>query len=84
MDLLREITRCPNIEQCFINPQSSNPCSKIISTQKVIALANLQVPEPWSGNLEHAPILFLSSNPSLDDEEVIPRWSWSDEWIKDF
>ena len=84
MDLLREITRCPNIEQCFINPQNSNPCSKIISTQKVIALANLQVPEPWSGNLEHAPILFLSSNPSIDKEDVIPRWSWSDEWIKDF
>ena len=29
MDLLHEIARCPNVQQWFISPQSSNPCSKL-------------------------------------------------------
>ena len=46
--------------------------------------SQLQVPEPWSGNLEHAPILFLSSNPSISTAELYPRWEWPDEEIADF
>jgi hypothetical protein len=84
MDLLREITRCPNIQQWLASPQSNNPCSKIISIQNSHSLADHQIPEPWSGDLEHAPILFLSSNPSIGEAEEFPNWSWSDEWIEDF
>lgn len=49
-----------------------------------------QVAEPWSGDIQHAPILFLSSNPSIDESpsveerEEFPLWSWPDEWIEDF
>jgi hypothetical protein len=84
MDLLHEITRCPNIQLYFSSPQCSNPCAYIISTQHASSIDKLQVPEPWSGDLEHAPILFLSSNPSINDVEEIPLWSWSNEWIEDF
>ena len=47
-------------------------------------MAELQVPEPWSGDLEGAPVLFLSSNPSISTAEVYPRWEWADEEIADF
>jgi len=84
MDLLHEITHCPNIQRWYASPQSSNPCSKIISIQGSKSLSNHQVPEPWSGDLEHARVLFLSSNPSVDEIVEAPLWLWQDEWIEDF
>lgn len=84
MDLLHEITHCPNVQRWYVSPQSSNPCSKVISEQHCRSLSDFQVPEPWSGDLEHAPILFLSSNPSFDEVEDFPRWSWPEEWIEDY
>lgn len=93
MDLLQEITRCPNIQQWFTSPQSNHPCSKIISDQYSSpphTLDQHRVPEPWSGDIQHAPILFLSSNPSIDENpsiearEEFPLWSWPDKWIEDF
>jgi hypothetical protein len=74
MSLLREITRCPHIQSCYTSSQSNHPCQKIISSQKEHAqsLDTFQVPETWSGNIEQAPILFLSSNPSIDENEEIP------------
>jgi hypothetical protein len=35
-------------------------------------LAERWVPEPWSGHIERAPILFLSSNPSAGDPDAPP------------
>ncbi len=92
MDLLHEIARCPNIQQWLTSPQGNNPCSQIISVQHSShpqSLDQHQVPEPWSGDIQHAPILFLSSNPSIDEREddereEFPLWSWQDEWIEDF
>jgi len=87
MDLLHEIARCPHIQQWFSDPQRNNPCAKIISVQHSShpdTLDQHQVSEPWSGDIQHAPILFFSSNPSIDEQEEFPLWSWSDEWIEDF
>ncbi len=92
MDWLHEITHCPNIQHCYDTRQGSHPCSKIISVQRSYPhnLDQHQVPEPWSGDIEHAPILFLSSNPSIDEkpsieeQEEFPLWSWSDERRADF
>jgi Uracil DNA glycosylase superfamily len=87
VDLFHEIAHCPNIQYCYDTRQGSHPCSKIISVQRSYdshILAHHQVPEPWVGDLEHAPILFLSSNPSLDEEEKFPRWSWREEQTADF
>jgi hypothetical protein len=42
------------------------------------------LPEPFSGRIESAPILFLSSNPSYWHKERYPVEDWSDELIVDF
>ncbi len=86
MDLLHEIVHCPIVQQWFTDHNSNNPCAIVISSQRAQSLEHFQVPEPWSGDLEHAPILFLSSNPSFNESrsEEYPGWTWSDEWIADF
>jgi len=42
------------------------------------------VPEPWSGHIERAPILFVSSNPSIDRAEAYPVGDWEDSRRVDF
>jgi hypothetical protein len=42
------------------------------------------VPEPWSGHIERAPILFVSSNPSIDHAEAYPTGGWDDSRLADF
>ncbi len=85
MDLLQEIAHCPKVEYCKTHPSSGHPCAPIVESQGSVLLADHQVPEPWSGHLEDAPILFLSSNPSIGgNDDYYPRWSWSDERTRDF
>lgn len=84
MTLLHEITHCPVVEFCLRNPLAKHPCSKIVQAQESLSLAEHQVPEPWSGHLEQAPILFLSSNPSLSSTEEYPRWAWPPEVTEDY
>lgn len=89
MSLFHEIVRCPNVQQWFSSQDknNSNPCAKIIGVQDSLpshTQDNHHVPEPWSGDLQHAPILFLSSNPSIDENEEYPLASWSDEWVEDY
>jgi hypothetical protein len=81
-DLLLEITRCP-ASTCLGDRAKGEPCSKIVHSQEV-SFSEHQVPEPWSGHLSLASILFLSSNPSISPDEDYPRWSWSDHMIADF
>jgi hypothetical protein len=75
-DLLLEIAHCPNF-----NSNEDNPCRTIVQTQPQ---EDYQLPESWSGDLEHAPILFLSSNPSIGMMEKYPSSSWPDDRIIDF
>lgn len=82
--LLYEIARCPHAQFCLKNPSFEHPCREIVLSQSSSALDDYQVPEPWSGHLEQAPILFLSSNPSIGYIEDYPRWSWSDDAINDY
>jgi len=84
MTLLHEIARCPVAELCLQNPSAKHPCREIVLFQSSSSLDEHQVPEPWSGHLEQAPILFLSSNPSISVAEEYPRWSWLDEAIEDY
>jgi uracil-DNA glycosylase len=83
-NLLREITRCPNVLSCFQGNINSHPCSRIIQHQRTESINQYQVPEPWSGDIGEAAVLFLSSNPSISSEEEYPTWNWSDEEIQDF
>jgi hypothetical protein len=61
-----------------------HPCREIIFSQSFSPLKEYQLPEPWSGDIENAPILFLSSNPSIGSAEDYPDWSWSEDAINDF
>ncbi|MEG4998558.1 uracil-DNA glycosylase family protein [Microcoleus sp. B4-D4] len=83
-NLLSEITHCPHARKCLEDPSTENPCRDIVNSQKSLDLDNFQIPEPWSGQIEQAPILFLSSNPSIGSDEVYPTWRWSDNDINNY
>ncbi len=90
MDLLRTIVRCPNIQRCYDTGQGA--CCKLIAVQRSYpaTLEKHQVPEPWSGDIEHVPILFIGPNPYGDDtspegkQPKFPLWEWKDEEIEEF
>lgn len=67
--LLREIIACRNVEASRVDRDI--PCHRIVSSQDQPD-EPFQFPEPWSGFLETAPILFLSSNPSISYTEAYP------------
>ena len=90
MDLLLEIAHCPVAKSCLENKHTSHPCSDIVESQDVKTWTDYQLPEPWNGDLEHASILFLSSNPSISKhknylkQERYPHGSWQDSEVTDF
>ena len=65
--LLTNIARCPITHQIIQNPEKSKslPCYKVVKSQPIKSYENFQLPEPWGGHIDKAPILFLSSNPSI-------------------
>ena len=70
------ITRCSEIPRARM--YADHPCAKIVGLQREDAF---QSPEPWRGHIEAAPILFVSSNPSIGGKYVFPPSGWSDEQI---
>jgi len=57
----------------MLKEQPKSKCITIIKLQKPLEkLDQYQVPEPWSGNLETARILFIGKNPSIDMNEKFP------------
>lgn len=80
MKLFEEIQYCENIKKYFEGKEKT-ACSKIITTQEE---KNFQLPEPWNGDIENAPILIISSNPSINEEELYPTIEWKEEERKDF
>jgi hypothetical protein len=83
MSLLIDIARCSNVPICLSSSNSSHRCAGIVGLQGK-RLDEHQVPEPWSGRLELAPVLFLSSNPAISEEDAYPRWNWLDDEIIDY
>lgn len=83
-DLLLAIARCPGFEMCLHSPHPDLPCSKIVLSQPFTEVDQYQLPEPWSGHLKRAPILFLGSNPAIGRTEKYPRWDWPNDRIADF
>jgi hypothetical protein len=79
--LLTWITRCPVAARCLAGEQLQ--CSVIVGSQAAVP-GGFHVPEPWSGHLTRTPILFVSSNPSIDPAEVYPTSSWDDGQRSDF
>lgn len=82
-ELLFQIARCPIVHAAF-HSQSGHPCRKIIESQNAGSLSDFQLSEPWNGQIETAPVLFLSSNPSIDPIEHYPTWSSADDVVEDF
>lgn len=84
MTLLHDIGRCEAVRQCINNKDVSHPCFKIVNSQSVKGVHQFQVPEPWSGNLDRAKILFISSNPSIGDDRHYPTSESTDEYLADY
>ena len=84
MELLLSVARCPVAEHCLAD--GKHPCAKIVGSQGVGSIAEFQSPEPWSGHIATAPILFVSSNPSIGPTAFheYPRASWTDESITEY
>jgi len=67
--LFFEIARCANVESHFGHQAAAGaPCRDVISTQSASSLREFQLPEPWCGDIETAPVLFVSSNPSIGED----------------
>ncbi len=79
--LLARITRCPIVQRCLAGEHL--PCSGIVGSQNAAA-GGFHVPEPWSGHIARAAVLFVSSNPSIDPAEAYPTGGWDDERRADF
>jgi hypothetical protein len=72
--LLTEIARCPLLELNLTAERPTHPCHDVVASQwpdsslsdrRARWKREHHLPEPWVGHLERAPLLFVSSNPSL-------------------
>jgi hypothetical protein len=79
--LLGEIVHCSVANEIRFGTSISCPCHKIVRLQ---TSASFQLPEPWSGQIDVAPILFISSSPSIDELELYPDQSWDSDRTADF
>ena len=78
-DLLLSIARCSELANA--RGDTSHPCAGVVRSQTG---ETCQVPEPWTGHIETAPILFIGSNPGIHEIEYFPRSNWSDPDTIDF
>ncbi|MDD5603997.1 MAG: hypothetical protein PHG48_08010 [Eubacteriales bacterium] len=81
--LIKEIVNCRNIVNYSNDSSDSNPCTIILNQQRKDN-KTFQLPEPWSGNIKDAPMLFIGSNPGICTEEEYPVSAWLEEDIFDF
>lgn len=73
--LLVRIARCPVVEQVRLAGVTDHPCSGVVNYQSHVPLSRHQGPEPWTGHIRTARVLFVSSNPSYGEDDLYPRWS---------
>lgn len=81
-EVFTSIARCPNVKACYDG--GGGGCARIVRYQITQRGATtydaFQVPEPWVGQIDVAPILFVSSNPSIGDDDH-SRGDTSDDLI---
>lgn len=75
-ELLLAIVDCPEIAKA--RGDARHPCADIVGLQCAGAW---QAPEPWRGHIDTAPILFLSSNPSIRGDDPFPPKGWEEQHI---
>jgi len=81
-------------EVCGALDNRNHPCHSVVKWQadkwdpkiQVVEDSKMHRPEPWTGDLASAPIIFLASNPSFGPDENFPSWEshWTEEGIADF
>jgi len=84
-NIIRDIINCPQIGEYY--KSTTNNCYEIIDFQKQKDRNNFQLPEPFSGNIDKAKILVISSNPSIDLKkfhERFPTCQWQENDIIEF
>lgn len=82
-ELMLSIIHCDEVPNQFAHPEVKSPCSAIIKSQDC-SNERFHVPEPWNGDLAQAPLLFIGSNPSINQSELFPVSSWEDNKASDF
>jgi hypothetical protein len=64
-----------------------NPCNTVVQSQSTYypnETNHFQPPEPWRGHLDTAPLLFISSNPSIGTGAGYPDMSWTEDALEDY
>jgi len=64
------IARCDLAQRC--RNGEALPCSRVANWGADTERRRYPAPEPWSGHLDQAPVLFISSNPGARDEAAAP------------
>jgi uracil-DNA glycosylase len=77
--LLIKIARCENAR--LASEDESHACRRVVAAQSGLGRTGHQLPEPWSGCIETAPLLFVGSNPSFNPHETFPVEEWPDDEI---
>ena len=54
-------------------PNPNSVCNALYKSQQCTSIADFQIPEPWNGDIENAPILFVGLNPGFLDVELYPK-----------
>lgn len=78
LSLAGEVCDCPQIREAL--ESRGHPCRRVVATQGLSAESR-QRPEPWFGALGTARVLFISSNPSINEAEdktgeIFPTSAW--------
>ena len=81
-DVIREIVFNDDVSQLLSTPNAAHSYDGVVQFQvdecedngTSIAKEGFQIGEPFDGDIENAPILFLSSNPAFNFDEVSPRY----------
>lgn len=81
--LALDISSCGEVQNAL--QDRNHPCHKVVHEQTKLIDVEIkrQRPEPWMGGLAKANLLFVSSNPSINEDpyplgEVFPTFEWSE------
>ncbi|MHB1286751.1 MAG: uracil-DNA glycosylase family protein [Leptospirales bacterium] len=80
--LLTSIVTCEELTKARLNTTYCGPCKKIIGVQD--NQEEFQIPEPWNGHIDKAPLLFIGPNPSIDEKEQYPNKDWDMNAVRDY
>jgi hypothetical protein len=86
--LALEINSCREVIDALND--KSHPCHEVVKwqadqwKQPILQIENSKMhrPEAWTGDIVNAPILFLSSNPSFNEDEKYPNWQLNEKELQ--